>query len=52
MLFYLDEEDNVMIEPESSMRLMEQIEEVLIEKINQLIKERKEKNRNDISLFN
>ena len=48
--FYLDDYGNVMIEPESSMRLMEQIEEVLIEKINQLINERKQKNRNDISL--
>ena len=46
--FYLDDYGNVMIEPESSMRLMEQIEEVLIEKINQLINERKQKNRNDI----
>lgn len=49
--FYLDEDDNVMTEPESSMRLMGQIEEVLIEKINHLIKERKQENRNDISLF-
>jgi len=49
--FYLDEGDDVMTEPESSMRLMGQIEEVLIEKINQLIEERKQVNRNDISLF-
>ena len=49
--FYLDDDGNVMTEPESSMRLMVQIEEVLIEKIAQLIKERKLKKRNDISLF-
>ena len=49
--FYLDEDDNVMTEPESSMRLMVHIEEVLIEKIDLLIEERKQENRNDISLF-
>ena len=49
--FYLDDDGNTMTEPESSMRLMVQIEEVLIEKIDLLIKERKQENRNDISLF-